>query len=218
MRACGGEATPRDPIRQRPLLSDMPSLDSRSACIRGGRYLARVRASWIDTGDRRGRGEGGVTMRRAQRGGVMPLVRLALAVLGAVLSWACQESVVPSPSVPVGPREVRGILINHDIGPDDPHDTALVRGQLFERNGCLWIREAPEIEYVPLWPPNYTLIDDGGSLWVIDDAGRAVWQLPALVHVGGGIAPPAGLRELVPGGIPPACLDAQYWAVSEVLP
>lgn len=147
----------------------------------------------------------------------MRFVLLAFAAVAAGLVMGCQETVVPSPSVTESPAEIPAVLINHNLGPDDPHDTAGLRGQLFERNRCLWIREAPGSEFVPLWPPGYRLSAQGDSVLLISDAGRPVGELGAPIHVGGGIAPANALQELVPDGIPPQCFGAEYWVVSGIL-
>jgi hypothetical protein len=93
--------------------------------------------------------------------------------------------------------------------------TALIRGTLDFRDGCIWLQEAPEASVIVLWPSHASLDNSLGVLSVTIDSGRFV-DGDELTLGGGELEDLDFVRTLV-GPIPENCITDRYWQATSLV-
>lgn len=93
--------------------------------------------------------------------------------------------------------------------------SALIKGTLDFRDGCIWLREAPNVSVIVLWPQNATLDSAAGVLSVTVDSAQFV-EGDELTLGGGELTDVEFVRSLV-GPIPETCITARYWQATSLI-
>ena len=93
--------------------------------------------------------------------------------------------------------------------------TAIIQGALDIRDGCIWLREAPDTSVIVLWPSSATLDNAAGVLSVTLDGARFV-DGDELTLGGGELKDLDFVRSLV-GAVPEACVTARYWQATSLV-
>lgn len=94
------------------------------------------------------------------------------------------------------------VLLVSSAGPSG--DQALLTGTLTNEGGCLAIARGHSSVYV-VWPAGYSLAEQDGDTWLLDDSGNAIARIGDEVQVSGGITNLGHADDEVPGGIPQSC-------------
>ena len=95
-------------------------------------------------------------------------------------------------------------------------DDALLAGTLSSESGCVAVSGRPGSFVYVVWPAGYSLTDEGGDTWLVDDSGSLIARIGDQVRMGGGITNLADAEAAVSGGIPSSCEvggpDAHWFA------
>ena len=78
-------------------------------------------------------------------------------------------------------------------------DTAGLSGTLTTENGCVAVATGPASSVYVVWPAGYSLADEEGETWLVDDAGNQVARIGDEVQMGGGITNLAHAEPSVQG-------------------
>jgi hypothetical protein len=102
-------------------------------------------------------------------------------------------------------------------------DQALLTGTLTTEDGCVAVSSGPGSSVFVLWPAGYSLAEEAGTFWLVDDAGNPIAMIGDEIRMGGGSTTLADAKRSVPDGIPTACEvagpDAYFLAgTPEVVP
>ena len=133
--------------------------------------------------------------------------------------------VTPAPSnapSSVVPTPIAGetYFPHHNIGPDDPGPAATIRGPLQRFGRCIVLHSEPDgTVYLPLWPNDFSLADDGSSIRT--GSGEIVLLNRSVTFAGGefDVRRQATLvSRLLGGQLPPSdCALDLVWVVTELL-
>ena len=83
-------------------------------------------------------------------------------------------------------------------------DQALLTGTLTAEDGCLAVSTGTSSVYV-VWPAGYSLAEEKGGTWLVNDSGTLVAMIGDEVQMGGGITNLPHAEPEVVGGIPSSC-------------
>ena len=125
----------------------------------------------------------------------------------ALFQFAFDIDIMPQPSA----TDDVSLLVSSS-GPSS--DLALLTGTLTTEGGCIAVSTGPDSSVYVIWPEGYSLAEEGGGTWLMDDSGNRVAAIGDEVEMGGGSTNLAHAEPSVPGGIPSSCAVGgpdSYW-------
>jgi hypothetical protein len=93
-------------------------------------------------------------------------------------------------------------------------DQAYLSGTLTTENGCVAVQTGPALSIYVVWPNGYSLADEGGETWLVDDSGNRIAGMGDVIQMGGGSMDLANAEREMSTSMPAACVKGgpdAYW-------